>query len=173
MTPLADRRLTYTTVGATRPGQVLWHDHPAGFRRHESVVRIGDGQRSWDAASTAVLEWAVKTRSGFTVEPPGAAVGADRRWLTARLGPFRVREPVKVIAVVDRSDRRGFAYGTLDGHPVTGEEAFIVTRGPDGSVWLTIRSLTRPGRGAWRAAYPAALVAQAVYRRRYVRALRP
>jgi len=173
MTPLADRRLTYTTVGATRPGQVLWHDHPAGFRRHESVVRIGDGQHCWDAASTAVLEWAVKTRSGFTVEPPGAAVGADRRWLTARLGPFRVREPVKVIAVVDRSDRRGFAYGTLDGHPVTGEEAFIVTRGPDGSVWLTIRSLTRPGRGAWRAAYPAALVAQAVYRRRYVRALRP
>lgn len=173
MTQLADRALTYTTVGATRPGQVVWRDHPAGFRRHESVVRIGDGPICWEDASTAVLEWVVKTRSGFTVEPPGVAVGADRRWLTARLGPFRVREPVKVIAVVDRSDRRGFAYGTLDGHPVTGEEAFIVTRGPDGSVWLTIRSLTSPGRGAWRAAYPLALVAQRLYRRRYVRALHP
>ena len=74
---------------------------------------------------------------------------------------------------VEDADRCGFAYGTLEGHPVTGEEAYIVTRRPDGSVWLTIRSLTRPGRGAWRAAYPAALVAQAVYRRRYVRALRP
>ena len=66
----------------------------------------------------------------------------------------------------------GFAYGTLDGHPVSGEEAFVLHRGSDGDVRLTLRSLTRPGRGAWRMIFPLALIAQRWYRWRYARALR-
>lgn len=91
----------------------------------------------------------------------------------ASLGRVSVREPVRVIAVVEEPTRCGYSYGTLDGHPVSGEEALIVHRTPDGAVWLTLRSLTRPGRGGWRLAFPALLVAQRWYRRRYVRALRP
>ncbi|MFC7876218.1 DUF1990 family protein [Isoptericola sp. NPDC057391] len=60
-----------------------------------------------------------------------------------------------------------------DGHPVSGEEAFIVHRDDDGTVRLTLRALTRPGRGLWRALFPAILVAQRLYRRRYLRALLP
>ncbi|WP_426593875.1 DUF1990 family protein [Cellulomonas sp. McL0617] len=172
MRPLAERGLTYDAVGATRPGQWIWADHPAGFRAHERTVLLGHGQACWDDASADVLAWAVKTRSGFTVEPPGVATGADRCWLVARVGPFSVREPIKVIAVVDRPDRRGLAYGTLDGHPISGEEAFIVRRDASGAVWLDLRSLTAPGRGWWRPAFPLVLVAQRFYRRRYARALR-
>ena len=58
----------------------------------------------------------------------------DRRWLVAHLGPWKVREPIEVVAVVDEPDRQGFAYGTLTGHPLRGEEAFIVERLPDGSL---------------------------------------
>lgn len=172
MRPLADRALTYDAVGATRPGQWIWADQPAGFRAYQRTVQVGLGDADWADRSAAVLEWAVKTRSGFTVEPAGRVTGADRCWLTAHLGPVTVREPVKVIAVVDRPDRCGFAYGTLDGHPVSGEEAFIVHRDADGAVWLIFRSLTRPGPGRWRAAYPAVLLAQRLFRRRYGRALR-
>ena len=100
----------------------------------------------------------------------GCGRGADYR-LTARVGPVTVREPVRVVAVVDEPARCGFTYGTLAGHPVSGEEAFIVHRAPDGRVWFTLRSLTRPARGLWRVAFPALLVAQAGYRRRYLRAL--
>jgi hypothetical protein len=85
-----------------------------------------------------VLEWAIKTRSGFPVRPGS---GTDRRvregadyWLVAAVGPVDVREPVRV--------------------------------------WLTLRSLTRPGRGAWRLAFPALLIAERWYRSRYQRALR-
>jgi uncharacterized protein (UPF0548 family) len=46
-----------------------------------------------------------------------------------------------------------------------------VHRTPDGTIWLTLRSLTRPARGNWRFAFPAILVAQRWYRRRYRRAL--
>ena len=121
-------------------------------------------------------KWAVKTRSGFTVQPAEGGEGARVRQgqtdtLVASLGPFRLREPVQVVSVIERPDRCGFAYGTRAGHPVTGEEAFIVHRHSDGSVWLTLRSLTRPGIGQWRFAFPAALVAQRWYRRRYTRAL--
>lgn len=59
-------------------------------------------------------------------------------------GPLAVHEPVRVVAVVDTPDTRGFAYGTLRGHPVSGEEAFIVRKAPDGRVTLTLRSLTAP-----------------------------
>ncbi|RBY88507.1 DUF1990 family protein [Blastococcus sp. TF02A-26] len=60
----------------------------------------------------------------------------------------------------------------MEGHPVSGEEAFVLSRADDGVVHLTLRSLTRPGRGVWRLAFPAVLVAQRWYRWRYRRALR-
>ena len=121
------------------------------------------------------MSWGVKTRSGFAVEPgdggpPRVREDADY-WLVARFGPVSVREPARVVEVVERTDRCGYAYGTLQGHPVSGEEAFVVHRAPDGAVELTLRSLTRAPRGAWRLAFPAALVAQRWYRRRYLRSL--
>ena len=79
----------------------------------------------------------------------------------------------RVVAVVDTPDTRGFAYGTLPGHPVSGEEAFIVRKAPDGRVTLTLRSLTAPApTGMWRLLFPLLLIAQRVYRRRYQRALK-
>ena len=173
---LAERVPSYSPLGATRPAEERWTQAIPGFRRYERTVLIGHGTRQWAAAASAVLDWGVKTRSGFAVVP---GEGTDRRalecrsyWLVASLGPLTGREPVRVVAVVEEPTRCGFAYGTLDGHPVSGEEAFIVHRSPDGGVWLTLRSLTRPSRGGWRLAFPVLLVAQRWYRHRYLRALR-
>jgi uncharacterized protein (UPF0548 family) len=170
------RSLSYDAVGLTCAGDEVWTQHPAGYRRRRRTVSVGHGSQHWDAAVLALLGWQVKTRSGFVVEPMTAGVRvqeqADYR-LVARVGPVTVREPVRVVAVVDRPTRCGFAYGTLEGHPVSGEEAFIVHRTVDGENWLTVRSLTRASRGGWRWAFPFLLVAQAFYRRRYLRALRP
>jgi uncharacterized protein (UPF0548 family) len=168
---LAARALTYEAVGATAPGERRWQAQPAGYRRHDEVVALGRGEATWRAASVAVLEWAVKTRSGFAVEPPSPVRKGADHWLTARVGPLIVREPVRVVAVVDEPSRRGFAYGTLGGHPVSGEEAFVVHRDGD-TVLLTLRSLTRAAPGPWRLVFPVLLVAQRWYRRRYRRALR-
>src|SRR4051794_7906218 len=137
----SERVLTYPHVGATRAELEHW-TAPAGYRTYERTVPIGSGSAFWEAATSALLEWGVKTRSGFTVEARSGAglrvaPGADY-WLIASVGPVRVREPVRVVAVVDRPDRRGIAYGTLPGHPVSGEEAFILHRAPDGQVRLTL-----------------------------------
>ncbi|MGP3635512.1 DUF1990 family protein [Streptomyces sp. 24-1644] len=169
--------LTYAPAGATCPGEARWVTGVAGYRRYEGSVVIGHGDSDWRAASEAVLRWGIKRRSGFGVTPLGAAgervSEGDEYRITAAWGPLAVHEPVLVVAVVDTPDRCGFAYGTLPGHPVSGEEAFVVSRAPDGRVTLTLRSLTsRAPGGVWRHLFPLLLVAQRVYRGRYRRALR-
>ncbi|MFE1950591.1 DUF1990 family protein [Streptomyces sp. NPDC059524] len=84
-----------------------------------------------------------------------------------------LRIPCRVVRVVREPDRIGFAYGTLAGHPECGEEAFLVTREPDGSVWFRIRAFSRPGRWYTRLAGPLARVVQLAVTRRYLRALLP
>lgn len=170
--------LNYGAVGATRPAEQQWSGEGTGLRPFSRTVVIGRGDADWRAAADAVLRWGVKRRSGFTVtgrDNAGEKVaeGAEYR-ITAGFGPFVVREPVRVVAVVDMPDRCGFAYGTLPGHPVRGEESFVVHRPPDGTVALTIRSLTRAApHGPWRLLFPALLLAQRFFRRRYLRALMP
>ena len=147
--------------------------HRAGYRNFEQTVCVGRGIERWEAVANAVLRWQVKILSGFqvsSVDGDIAVRSAAQYEVTARFGPITIREPVRVVTVVDQPARRGFSYGTLTGHPVSGEEAFIASYS-DGRVWLTIRSLTRPSGGAWRWAFPMLLIAQRFYRRRYLQAL--
>jgi uncharacterized protein (UPF0548 family) len=167
-------RLNYDNVGASLSD--LASPDLDGYRTYEKSVCIGYGDARWDFAARAIGHWELKTRSGFTVVTEGAApashvVLTHRYWLIAHVGPFRISEPVEVISVLDEPTKKGFAYGTLSGHPIRGEEAFIVDRRADGSVWLTIRSVSRSADGYWRVLYPATVFAQGFYRRRYLRAL--
>ncbi|WP_455133167.1 DUF1990 family protein [Microbacterium aurum] len=158
---------------STDPEEVTWEPgvtHP--FRAAQSETVIGRGDACWQRAASEVLRWGVKTRSGFAVASPHDVMPGERLTITARLGPFVVREPVEVVAVIRQPDRVGFSYRALPGHPVRGEEAFVVHRHAD-AVLLSIRSLTAPAaRGPWRPAYPLLRVAQVIARRRYRRALR-
>jgi uncharacterized protein (UPF0548 family) len=166
---LTAKALSYELMGVTDPAAATWHPDAAGFRTFETTKKIGNAE-SWPALADAVKQWRVKTQSGFTVEPPSEARIGQSFWLHARIGPLTIHEPVRVVAEISESVRCGFAYGTLVGHPVSGEEAFVVHRSDDG-VFLTLRSVTRPGAGLWRLLFPVILVAQRVYRRRYLRAL--
>ncbi|APB00138.1 DUF1990 family protein [Nocardia seriolae] len=168
--------LTYAPAGITAPADPTWTTTLPGFRRFERTVPLGHGTELWDRASEELLSWGVKRRSGFHVTPldtPDLRVtpGANFR-ITAGWGPIAIHEPVRVVAVVDTPDRAGFAYGTLPGHPVSGEEAFILHRTTDDRILLTLRSLARPApNGPWRTTFPLLLVAQRYYRHRYLRAL--
>ncbi|MUM17881.1 DUF1990 domain-containing protein [Mycobacterium sp. CBMA271] len=166
--------LTYEHAGATRPDEAAWPVTLPELRRFEQTVVIGHGEVAWREAATAVLNWGVKRRSGFRVAPPVAVTeGAEFR-ISYEWGPIAIHEPVRIVAVADTNDRSGFAYGTLPGHPVSGEEAFIVHRNADGTVFLTLRSLTQAApSGFWRPVFPILLVAQRIFRRRYLRALSP
>jgi uncharacterized protein (UPF0548 family) len=171
---LHQRPVSYGVVGATAPDAETWRP-PDGWRAYDHTVRLGTGADLWNEVSAVILSWGIKTRSGFAVEPRlesgRVAHRGERYWLVARVGPARVREPVEIVATIVTDHRVALAYGTLEGHPVTGEEAFIVHRDDEGNVSLTLRSLTRSGRGRWRGLFPLVLVAQHFYRRRYLHAL--
>jgi uncharacterized protein (UPF0548 family) len=110
-------------------------------------------------------------------EPVYAADGTrliapgDTVMLDIRFWPVWIGAPARVVYVVDEPHRRGFAYGTLPGHPEDGEEAFVVERTDDGAVWMVIRAFSRPSRWYWRAVAPALRLTQEFYTRRYLKAL--
>lgn len=60
------------------------------------------------------------------------------------LGPISVRAPVRVVYLIDEPTRTGFAYGTLPGHPESGEEAFVVQLQDSGVVTFGITAFSRP-----------------------------
>src|SRR4051794_29967916 len=83
--------LSYDAAGSTRVADADWGAGPAGYRRYEQTARIGHGEEVWLAVSSTVLNWGVKTRSGFKVaaesgENLRVSVGQDRV-LIASLGP--------------------------------------------------------------------------------------
>ncbi len=161
--------------GWTTPAFRHWAPSVPGYRRSEVSAPIGSGDEQWMRAAADILRWRVKTASGFlvggTADPPRVIPG-QRQVITARVLGVTVTEPVEVVRVVDDPDRVGFSYRTLPGHPVAGEEAFIVERNGD-EVRIVVRSLTRAApQQPWRALFPVLLVAQRVAKRRYLRALR-
>jgi len=96
-----------------------------------------------------------------------AAAGTD---MLGRLGPVQV--PCRVVYVVDEPDRRGFAYGTLPGHPESGEELFSVRYDPTSdAVFAAATAFSRPALWWSRLGAPVSRVAQRVIARRYLRAV--
>jgi uncharacterized protein (UPF0548 family) len=128
---------------------------------------------AFDDTGEPVQAASVGDASEETFGPDGSAliVPGDTANLGIPFGPFVVKAPVRVVYVVDEPKRRGFAYGTLPGHPENGEEGWFVDQKEDGSVWMTVRAFSRPANAAWWMVYPVLRVVQEFYTRRYLRAL--
>ena len=58
----------------------------------------------------------------------------------------RLRIPCEVVWVVDEERRYGYGYGTLPGHPESGEERFVIRCDPHGEVRIDIVAFSRPAR---------------------------
>ncbi len=69
-------------------------------------------------------------------------------------------------------DERGYAYGTLPGHPESGEECFTVRLTEGGDVVVAIRVFSRLATPAARAVPPVARLVQGLATRRYLSSLR-
>ncbi|GGH48768.1 DUF1990 family protein [Microbacterium album] len=164
--------LTYDAIGATRRSDLLRRP-PRGYRPIDRRVRLGSGDPLWRDAGDQVLRWALQRRAGIRVRAPRDDGGPLRTGDVAvlRIGLWPRDAPCRVVYTIDEPAARGFAYGTLPGHPERGEEAFIVERDADGSVWLRIRAFSRPASAIVWAGYPIVRLLQEVYTRRYERAL--
>jgi uncharacterized protein (UPF0548 family) len=122
---------------------------------------------------TALTTWEMHRAVGLTViaSTPTAVAGSV---VVMRPGPpaLDITIPCRVVYVADEPDRRGFAYGTLPGHPKTGEEAFVIHSTVDGGVYLDLQAFSRPATLLARAGGPLTRHMQQLVTDRYVRALR-
>ena len=163
LSDLAGLAVTYPDVGATA-GKL-----PDGYHHVHESGQIGSGRIRFNAAGDAVLRWGMQRGVGMKVEATTvtAAPGTD---MLGRLGPVHV--PCRVVYVVDEPDRRGFAYGTLPGHPESGEELFFVRHDPTtDAVYAEISAFSRPANWWSRLGSPVARAAQRVITQRYLRAV--
>ncbi|BBX93075.1 DUF1990 domain-containing protein [Mycolicibacterium boenickei] len=157
---LEQRSLTYSEVGATA-GEL-----PAGYRHTRASAVIGTGRDRFDQAAENVLKWGMQRGAGLRVQATSeaAAVGTE---LIVRLGP--VPAPCRVVYVLDEPDRRGFAYGTLAGHPESGEELFSVRYDPaTDEVHAEVVAFSRPATWWSRLGGPVTRLLQRVVTRRYL-----
>lgn len=112
---LREASLTYSETGAT--AGVL----PGGYHHLRRTVQIGTGRQVFTTAAAALAGWQVHARAGLRVSA-SSATAVPGGLLVLRLGvaAITVRAPCRVVYVIDKPDRRGFAYGTLPGHPERG-----------------------------------------------------
>ena len=162
MYTLSNMPLTYPEVGATAGPP------PPGYRHLGFVSQVGAGHQRFVEAAEAVMHWGMQRGAGLRVEASsdtvevGAVVMVKMAFLKA---------PCRVVYVIDEPDVRGFAYGTLPGHPERGEEAFMIEQGDDGSIVFSVTAFSSPASAAARAAGPLGRFVQRHVTRRYLDAL--
>jgi len=66
-----------------------------------------------------------RTPLSYRADPLPVGTVVLRRW---GLGPLSLRIPCRVLEVVDEPERQGLGYGTLPGHPETGQESSLLER---------------------------------------------
>lgn len=163
---LRQAHLTYAEVGLTRG------DMPSGYHHLRRSVVVGVGADRFAKAAQTVMGWNMHRRAGLSVWPSSESVAEDAvAVLRLGWGPLVVNAPVRVVYIVDEPGRRGFAYGTLPGHPESGEEAFVVELQEDDEVRFTISAFSRPSTLLARAGGPISRGIQSRVTRRYLRAL--
>ena len=163
---LASPELTYHYARATKSSL------PTGYHHQHAATVIGSGPEIFGAAAAELVSWQAHLRAGLwvtastaTAEPGSVVV------LGVGVGPLRIRAPCRVVYTITEPQRRGFAYGTLPGHPESGEEAFTISHREDGLVVFTITAFSRPATTAARAAWPLELLIQRHFTLSYLRAL--
>ncbi|MGH3487336.1 MAG: DUF1990 family protein [Actinopolymorphaceae bacterium] len=167
LSALVHAELTYPDVAATA-GEL-----PAGYRHVVRTAHLGHGDDVFERCSLAVLSWQLHRGAGLVVHPSHPVAEPDAVVAVVfGVGKVGVVAPCRVTYVVTEDDRRGFAYGTLTGHPESGEESFVVSRRGDGSVVLDVTAFSRPANRWSRLADPVIRRIQGWVTDRYVSAMR-
>lgn len=160
-----DVPFSYPEVGATA-GSL-----PAGYHHLQVERPVGSGPAAFDEAARRLLTWQMHRRAGLAVHTSQDVAAGLGVVLSIRIGLLTIAAPVRIVELIDEPRRRGFAYGTLPGHPETGEERFTVRRDDDDSVVAEIRAFSRPGRWFTRLAGPLGRRLQHTTTQRYLDAL--
>jgi uncharacterized protein (UPF0548 family) len=137
------------------------------------VIDLGTGDSVWNRGIDGLHLWVAHTGAGAMVFPLGAALAEGETVLVVlRTGPFFVVAPCRIVYVLDEPTRFGFGYGTLPGHPESGEESFVIDRDARGGVRFVVTAISRPAALLARLGAPVARRVQSRVTSRYLESLR-
>lgn len=163
----AESALTYADVGATIEGVT-----PRGYHALRRGRALGDGLDVFAKARQGLRQWSAHRGAGLSLVPEDATTRVGENVIALlSLGRVALAIPCRVIAVVDEPRRFAFAYGTLSGHPESGEELFDVTMDENGVVTFTIRAFSKGANVLTRIGSPVARAIQSMVTTRYLDAL--
>ncbi len=155
------------------PGMTHREDVRRGFRRTVVRERVGNGEATFRRAYDALLGGQMHRRAGLGLFPTDLRLSAGTDFVSfISSGPITVANPCRVIAVLDEPLRASVSYGTLPGHPLCGEEEFLVELESGGTVWFVITAVSKPGALYAHLGAPLTRRAQSFAAHRFMRALR-
>ena len=164
----AERRaqpLTYDGVGGTRGTP------PPGFVSFTRTRRV-HGSTDFDSAVEALMSWQVHSRAGLRVAASDMRIVEGAVCvMTVGWASFALTIPCRVVYTVAANDECGFAYGTLPGHPESGEESFVLRRRSDGGLDFTVTAFSRPATWPARWGGPVTRAVQRAMTGRYLKTL--
>jgi uncharacterized protein (UPF0548 family) len=145
---------------------------PSGYGSLRRCLDIGAGTERFEQAARVLLGWDMHRRAGLQLRTSDGSV-VQGAVAVLRLGArhLGVDAPVRVVYVLDEPSRKGFAYGTLPGHPERGEEAFVIELHHDCAVTFTITAFSRPATLLARFGGPISRAIQSRVTNRYLRAV--
>lgn len=176
MPEITHTAITHTAIGWTRSG--AW---PAGFRPMHHRIHVGTGEAAFQRLADGILTFGLHRRSSLRVHAGARAVAGGTVVLGFGLGALRMKIPCEVVWVEETHTtndndggprRAGFGYGTLPGHPESGEESFTAILDTDGSVFFELHAYSRHANWFYRLGAPAARFCQELVTRRYLAAAR-
>jgi len=160
---------SYKAVGSTRTVP------PAGWRINHMRRLIGIGSAAHARAVAALFSWQLLAIEGLEVFPSAATLQPNTSVaiLSRHFGVWSLDFCRVIYVLRDEPEndgallRTGFAYGTLPGHAVRGEEIFSIEWHPaTQEVWYDIYSFSLPATPLVRLIGPIARATQ----RRFARA---
>lgn len=164
-TKLLAQKLTYAEVD--RPVVAP----PVGFAYFSRTHSIAESV-DFGAAGRALMTWQVQARSGLRILASSLEVELGAVVIMRLgVGAVALSIPCRVVDVVDEPDRRGFSYGSLPGHPESGEESFLLQRAADGVTTFTVSAFSRPASRLARLGGPMTTAVQRFMTGRYLHAL--
>jgi len=165
---LAGAPFTYPDVGGTRSRPL-----PDGYAILERESVVGTGRQAFERAAAALFDWRAQRGVGLRVRASGPASEVDVVVvLTAGWPRLGYDMPCRVVWAQPGGNLRGFGYGTLPGHPESGEEAFTIRLGPGGDVVFATRVFSRLATPMARFGGPVSRLLQRAAIEGYVGAIR-
>jgi uncharacterized protein (UPF0548 family) len=156
---------TYADVGGTAA-----MTPPPGYHSYSRSRRLGG--HDLQAAADRLFTWKVHEAAGLRVATSDLRVTVGTvATVSLGVGRLRLQAPCRVTYVVEEPGRAGFAYGTVAGHPESGEQLFLVQRADDGALVFRITAFSRPATVLARVGGPVTRRVQELVASRYLVAL--